>query len=90
MCKSQRCSELGLTSIIFLSARTVCFLRQILIENGGATGVEYVQDGEKRIAKLAVGGEVMREKILGKGRETKKVCTRVLCLLLPKPLPTSS
>lgn len=31
---------------------------QILIENGGATGVEYVQDGEKRIAKLAAGGEV--------------------------------
>lgn len=29
-----------------------------MIENGGATGVEYVQDGEKRIAKLAVGGEV--------------------------------
>lgn len=27
--------------------------------------MEYVQDGEKRIAKLAVGGEVTREPVLG-------------------------
>lgn len=33
-------------------------LPQILIENGAATGVEFVQDGEKRIARLAPGGEV--------------------------------
>lgn len=31
---------------------------QILIEDGAATGVEYVQEGEKRVAKLAAGGEV--------------------------------
>lgn len=40
-----------------------------MIENGGATGVEYVQDGEKRIAKLAVGGEVTWDKNLGRGRD---------------------
>lgn len=42
---------------------------QILIENGGATGVEYVQDGEKRIATLAVGGEVSGD---GTGKRNEK------------------
>lgn len=42
---------------------------QILIENGGTTGVEYVQDGEKRVAKLAVGGEVRaRNRCVHRGR----------------------
>eukprot|EP00903_Cladosiphon_okamuranus_P007876 g7613.t1 len=42
-----------------LDVETSAQITKILIENGGATGVEYVQDGEKRIAKLAVGGEVL-------------------------------
>ncbi|CAM9780224.1 unnamed protein product [Laminaria digitata] len=42
-----------------LDVQTQAQITKILIENGCATGVEYVQDGEKRIAKLAAGGEVL-------------------------------
>ena len=60
-------------AIIFSAQTGLSIFRQILIENGGATGVEYVQDGEKRITKLAVGGEVTREHICGRGRNEEYV-----------------
>ncbi|CBJ25560.1 conserved unknown protein [Ectocarpus siliculosus] len=42
-----------------LDVQTSAQITKVLIENGGAIGVEYVRDGEKKIAKLAVGGEIL-------------------------------
>ncbi|CAM9137760.1 unnamed protein product, partial [Discosporangium mesarthrocarpum] len=42
-----------------LSVETSAQLIKVLIEDGKAVGVEYVQEGEKRVAKVAPGGEVL-------------------------------
>ncbi|CAM9921007.1 unnamed protein product [Ascophyllum nodosum] len=42
-----------------LDVQTSAQTTKIVIKDGRATGVEYIQDGEKRIANLAPGGEVL-------------------------------
>ena len=57
--EKQRYASMGRFIKKILSA-LLCFYRgvKIVIKDGRATGVEYIQDGEKRIANLAPGGEV--------------------------------
>jgi choline dehydrogenase-like flavoprotein len=42
-----------------LSVMTQAHATRIVLEQGVAKGVEYIQDGERRIAKVAPGGEVL-------------------------------
>lgn len=59
---------------------------QILIDDGAASGVEYVQDGEKRVATLAEGGEVS-ERICRKG---EIITIATLHMLSQRPIVVDS